>query len=54
MFSPIEELLGFILELLYNLTDVLGVGSYGLAIILLTVLVKMCLYPLTVKQIRSM
>ena len=54
VFSPIEELLGFILELLYNLTDVLGVGSYGLAIILLTVLVKMCLYPLTVKQIRSM
>lgn len=54
IFSPIEELLGFVLELLYDLTNVAGVGSYGLAIILLTILVKMCLYPLTVKQIRSM
>jgi len=54
IFYPIEELLGFVLETLYSLTDMLGIGSYGLAIILLTILVKMCLYPLTVKQIKSM
>ena len=54
MFAPIESILGFILQLLYDLTDVAGFGSYGAAIILLTILVKMCLYPLTVKQIKSM
>ena len=54
VFAPIESILGFILQLLYDLTDVAGFGSYGAAIILLTILVKMCLYPLTVKQIKSM
>ena len=54
VFAPIEAILGFILQLLYDLTDVAGFGSYGAAIILLTILVKMCLYPLTVKQIKSM
>ena len=54
LFSPIEEILGFVLQLLYDLTDVAGFGSYGAAIILLTILVKVCLYPLTVKQIKSM
>jgi YidC/Oxa1 family membrane protein insertase len=31
-----------------------GVGSYGLAIIILTVIIKIILYPLTAKQIKSM
>ena len=53
MFAPIESILGFILQLLYDLTDVAGFGSYGAAIILLTILVKMCLYPLTVKKIQE-
>ena len=42
------------MEVLYNVTDKLGFGSYGLAIILLTIIVKVALYPLTVKQIKSM
>ena len=54
MFEPIENLLHFLMEVLYNITDKLGFGSYGLAIILLTILVKVVLYPLTVKQIKSM
>lgn len=54
LFEPIEELLGFVLQLLYNLTDITGYGSYGAAIILLTIVVKMALYPLTVKQVKSM
>ena len=44
----------FLMEVLYNLTAQLGFGSYGLAIILLTIIVKAALYPLTVKQLRSM
>lgn len=54
IFAPIENLLHFVLESLHSLTDFAGVGSYGLAIILLTVIIKMLLYPLTVKQVKSM
>ena len=47
---------GFILLLqyLYNVTVAIGIPSYGLAIILFTVLLKMVLFPLTVTQMRSM
>lgn len=54
LFAPIESLLTVVLTALYNITDVAGVPSYGLAIILLTVVIKMILYPLTVKQVKSM
>ena len=54
LFQPIEDLLGFVLQLLFNLTDITGFGSYGMAIILLTIIIKMLLYPLTVKQVKSM
>ena len=54
IFAPIEFLLTSILNYLYHLTEMLGFGSYGLAIILLTVLMKILLYPLTVKQLQSM
>ena len=54
IFAPIEGLLHFVLEALYTVTDVFGAGSYGLAIILLTIIIKMILYPLTVKQVKSM
>lgn len=43
-----------LLNWLYGLTVNFGVPSYGLAIILLTILVKMVLYPLTHKQMHSM
>lgn len=52
--APVENLLQFVLESLHSLTDLAGVGSYGFAIILLTVIIKMLLYPLTVKQVKSM
>jgi YidC/Oxa1 family membrane protein insertase len=41
--------LNFLLQALYSLT-----GNYGLAIILLTVLIKVILLPLTIKQTKSM
>ncbi len=52
--SPITGLLSLVLTALYTLTDMMGVASIGLSIILLTVLIKMLLYPLTVKQVKSM
>ena len=43
-----------VLTYCYNLTVSMGIANYGIAIIVMTVVIKMLLYPLTVKQIRSM
>lgn len=43
-----------LINLLYGLTVAVGFPSYGVAIILLTILIKMVLYPLTRIQMRSM
>ena len=39
-FSPIEHVMSGVLTALYSLTELFGVPSYGLAIILLTILIK--------------
>ena len=54
IFYPIESLLRFVLESLFAITSAAGFASYAWAIILLTIIVKMALYPLTVKQVKSM
>ena len=54
LFAPIEHVMSGVLTALYSLTEMLGVPSYGLAIILLTILIKILVYPLTKKQLRSM
>jgi YidC/Oxa1 family membrane protein insertase len=40
--------LGMLLDLLYGFVD-----NYGISIIIFTVVVKLCLYPLYIKQIKS-
>ena len=54
LFSPIESILTFVLTTLHSLTASAGFISYGWSIVLLTIIVKMILYPLTVKQVKSM
>lgn len=54
LFEPLTNVFRFIFEGFYNLTDAAGIASYGIAIILMTILVKVLLYPLTAKQVRSM
>ena len=54
LFAPIENLLHLAIDFLYSITESLGFGSYGLAIILLTIIIKTLLYPLTAKQMQSM
>ena len=44
----------FFLSSFYKLTEILGFPSYGLAIIIFTIVLKFVLYPLTVKQIEGM
>ena len=54
IFEPIEHLMTVVLNALYSLTELLGVPNYGLAIIILTILIKILVYPLTKKQLQSM
>lgn len=42
-----------VVTVLYHFTGTLGLANYGLAIILMTVIIKLALYPLTKKQIES-
>ncbi|WP_084576827.1 YidC/Oxa1 family membrane protein insertase [Sporomusa malonica] len=42
------------LTFFYNLTASAGYANYGIAIILLTIAIKALMYPLTVKQVKSM
>jgi YidC/Oxa1 family membrane protein insertase len=43
-----------LIQWLYEVTAAVGLPSYGLAIILVTVIIKIVLYPLTNKQLKSM
>ena len=54
LFEPIVHILQVILDFFYHITSVVGLENYGLAIILMTIVIKMLLYPLTVKQVKSM
>lgn len=49
--GPIAKLLGWIINAIFNLMDsMFGIQSIGLSIILFTVVVYMCMLPLTYKQ----
>lgn len=49
MFQFFANIFGYLLELLYNL-----VNNYGISIILFTVIIKLVLLPLSIKQQRTM
>ena len=49
MFEFFANIFGYLLQLLYNL-----VNNYGLAIILFTIVIKLLLLPLSIKQQRTM
>lgn len=50
----LADIMRICLEYAYKLTDDLGFPSYGIAIIVLTIIIKTALLPLAVKQIKSM
>lgn len=54
LFNAFIGYLQSFLTIFYNLSDMLGYANYGVAIILMTIVIKMLLYPLTVKQVKSM
>ena len=50
----IVDFMRSVLTFFYGLTGTMGFANYGVAIILMTIAIKLVLYPLTVKQIKSM
>lgn len=54
LFQYFGEVMQTALTCSYNLTSYMGFPNYGVAIILMTVVIKMLFYPLTVKQVKSM
>ncbi|MDD2373293.1 MAG: YidC/Oxa1 family membrane protein insertase, partial [Syntrophomonadaceae bacterium] len=43
-----------VIQFMYGLTVSLGVPNYGLAIIFMTIAIKLVLFPITQKQLKSM
>ena len=54
MFDFLGNITQQVIGIFYDMTKMLGFPNYGVAIILMTIVVKMLLYPLTKKQIESM
>jgi YidC/Oxa1 family membrane protein insertase len=54
LWSALVNGVASVLAFLYNLTVSMGIPSYAIAIILLTILIKVVTYPLTYKQMHSM
>ncbi len=50
----LAEIMRVCLEFCYKMTEDMGFPSYGIAIIVLTIIIKTLLLPLALKQIRSM
>ncbi len=48
--NPIASFLGAVLDLLYKGLDALGIGNVAIAIVIFTLIVKLLMFPLTVKQ----
>lgn len=51
--GPISQILGWILNVLFEFTSSFGVLNIGLSIILFTLVVKIIMFPLTIKQQKS-
>lgn len=51
--GPVANVLGYIMDFLFKLTSRFGVMNIGLCIILFTLVVKLLMFPLTIKQQKS-
>lgn len=54
LFDTFVGYLQSFLTIFYNFSEAIGYANYGVAIILMTIVIKTILYPLTVKQVKSM
>lgn len=51
--GPVSQALGWIMDALFRFTSMFGVFNIGLCIILFTLVVKILMFPLTIKQQKS-
>ncbi len=51
--GPVSQILGVIMDLLFRFTSSVGILNIGLCIILFTLVVKILMFPLTIKQQKS-
>lgn len=51
--GPIASVLGMIMDILFRITEHFGIVNVGLCIILFTIVTKMLMLPLTIKQQKS-
>ena len=53
MLGPIADILGWIMDWLFKFTSIFGIENIGLCIILFTLVTKLLMIPLTIKQQKS-
>ena len=53
IFDFLANIVQQVLTVLYNFTESVGIPNLGLAIVLMTIIIKLIMYPLTQKQIQS-
>ena len=53
MFAPITALFGILMDSIYLFLTKIGIGNIGLAIVIFTLITRIILYPMTVKQQKS-
>lgn len=51
--QPVADIISKVIDALYQVTVTIGFPSYALAIILISILLKIILFPLTQKQMKS-
>jgi len=51
--GPVAQILGYIMDALFRFTSMFGIMNIGLCIILFTLVVKILMFPLTIKQQKS-
>lgn len=51
--GPFATVLGVIMDWLFQLTSIFGIQNIGLCIILFTLVTKLLMFPLTLKQQKS-
>ena len=53
IFSPIGSGIGWLMNLIFEGINAIGIGNVGLAIILITVIVKVAMLPLLMSQLKQ-
>ncbi len=51
--GPLTKLLGWILNFIYNGLSAIGIENIAVCIIIFTIIVRLCMYPLSLKSTRS-